>query len=406
MRYASGESSNDVSLILIGKVLLAYYHHASTDHLQFRIAVIDTARYVRRHRVRIVESAAGYIALQFWYRLCTSHSPSKTAPLLADDENLSLSGEAPASPGVDEHLQLKCIVGMSSDDLIHDILVKTIDLRRSIVIYRCTATVHNVSESSPQLGLLAYQLISQMTNSPLTAAGRNDAISDFVRGDHLRALLGIQRQRLEVWRSKVAAEEISPKQYTNPAGVAPPHITQQQFGNHRRTMNELYYLLCRLIVAGITDTQCIGFGESNVRLVGRASPILHEAIDMINKVDLKTSNLLDIYTFSLTEVLLQLSYNYHSTAFFDYILDVIWPRLEASGRGFENSHLPTHIAKRIIALVSNEWHASRRILLSVLAIPEDTPKTDLFDVNRQFDVVLYGYSDQQGKLFVRKVQLP
>lgn len=134
---------------------------------------------------------------------------------------------------------------------------------------------------------------------------------------------------------------------------------------------------------------------------------MNEALCVINTIDFQQSALVDIYAFSLAEVLLQLCYTFPSTEVFNHILDVVWPRMEAGARGYENSHMPTHLAKRIIALIADEWHNSRRVLLAMPAVPEDTPKSVLFDLNHQFDVVVCGCDTTgRGSYFIDKIPLP
>jgi hypothetical protein len=46
----------DAALMLATKVLLAYYHHASTDHFRFRVAVWDTVHFAQANRNTIMSS--------------------------------------------------------------------------------------------------------------------------------------------------------------------------------------------------------------------------------------------------------------------------------------------------------------------------------------------------------------
>ncbi|KIX02131.1 uncharacterized protein Z518_08070 [Rhinocladiella mackenziei CBS 650.93] len=385
-----GDNVHDTSLVLIAKVLLAYYHHSSTDHLQFRLAVWETVRFVRRHRSDIMASSTGYLALQLWYRLCTSHRPSKPPALLIEGEGPSSFGPNLASPGADEDLHLKCILGMSSDDLIYDILIKTLELRARMVVFHCTSSVLSVPERSPELGRLAHRLLNTMMNRPCSLHEENEAASSFARGDHLHELLQIQKRRLEVWRSRVTPRQLPSE---GPAAVVEgesPSLVPHKLGKHRDRMNYLYYLLCRLIFEDTTAIPRSPFDGSSFQEPSETSTpaLIYEALGVIDAIDLQLSNLVDIYTFSLSEVLLQLLYSFSSEMVFNRILDSIWPQIEASGRGFENSHMPTHLAKRIIALMAEEWQDGRRILLAIPAIPEDTPKAVLFDVSSRLDMII------------------
>lgn len=84
---------NEVPALLVAHVLLAYYHHASTDHLQFRRAVRDAVRFVLQNRATIADSADGVESLQMWYRLCTSHRPAKPPALLLEGRGLVPLGQ-------------------------------------------------------------------------------------------------------------------------------------------------------------------------------------------------------------------------------------------------------------------------------------------------------------------------
>ncbi|CAI7610321.1 unnamed protein product [Penicillium palitans] len=49
---------------LVALVLIALYHHASTNHLRFRLAVMDSVRFVLMYRTQIMDSAGGADSLQ------------------------------------------------------------------------------------------------------------------------------------------------------------------------------------------------------------------------------------------------------------------------------------------------------------------------------------------------------
>ncbi|KAI1618111.1 hypothetical protein EDD36DRAFT_22246 [Exophiala viscosa] len=393
---------HDPALVLIGQILLAYYHHASTDHLRFRHAVFDTIQFVRKNYVEIMESSSGEMALQLWYRLYNSHRPSKLPAVPIDGEVSSASGARLASPGADEHLHSMCIVGMSSDDLIHDILFRTMELRRRMVVDRCTSSVLGLPEKSQELGVQAYRLLCGLMNRLPTPLEESEATSSFVRGDHILQLLEIQDQRLEVWMSRVDVEHTTPQKQ---ACLSPPSFDLHELANHRKGMAQLYYLLCRLLIQSTISRLApdgMAFEDPADTLT---SVLLNEALRLVDTIEPALSSLVDIFAFSLSEVLLQLCYAFPSEPVFDYIFDVVWPRMEAYGRGYEHSHLPTHLAKRVIALIAEEWQNARRILLVVPAIPEDSPKAVLLDVTQQIDVVTYGYDTEQRKFFVTKTQL-
>jgi hypothetical protein len=142
--------------------------------------------------------------------------------------------------------------------------------------------------------------------------------------------------------------------------------------------------------------------EPTATLIGT---LLQDLFSLIDGLELSQSNLVDVYTFSLTEVLVQLTSTVQSEAVFNRVLDVIWPRIEAHGRGFENSHIPTHLAKRMVALMADEWLTGRRILLAIPATAEDVPKMALLDPYHQIDLVTYG-SDERGSFFIEKIPLP
>ncbi|KIW67525.1 hypothetical protein PV04_06769 [Phialophora macrospora] len=390
-REEQSQSPQNASLTLIGKVLLAYYHHASTDHLRFRLAVLETASLVRRHRDEIKRSHTGDIALQLWYRLHISHRPSEPVDLVAGNDDFVPKGAALPSAWADEGIYLHCIVGLSSDDLLYDIILKTMELRRRIVVQQCTAAMEKGCGSPPTRTSMTQRLMNGSTQSPDSRPGINEVNPSFVAPCHLLALLDIQERRLEVWKSRVVTEEA--------ASIPSPQLGVQKLTHHRRQMNHLYSLLCRLIFGSATSLQGAVFDQDRNRAM------LCEVVDTIDRLDLTMSNLVDVYGYSLSEVLLQLSYNMPSTTYFNHVLDVVWPQMEVHGRGYENSHLPTHLAKRIIAMMAEEWQRSRRILLVTLAIPENTPKAVLYDIHHYFDVLLYGYDHKQGEFFINKLPL-
>jgi hypothetical protein len=311
--------------------------------------------------------------------------------LVTSSDESGSSGADLHSAWADEDIYLHCIVGLSSDDLLYDIMLKTMELRRRMVIYYCTAAAQKVRESLPTMGFKAQRMMNGLMQRPDSTPGVDEVNPDFVAPCHLLALLDIQERRLEVWKSRIVTEET--------ASITSPNLKAQKLTRHRRHMNHLYYLLCRLIFGSATALQGALFDQ------GLDAAVLRGVVETIDGLDLKVSNLVDVYGYSLSEVLLQLSYNMPSKAYFNHILDVVWPQMEVCGRGYENSHLPTHLAKTIITLMAEEWQRSRRILLVTLELPENTPKTVLYDIHYSFDVLLYGYDHKQGDFFIRKVPL-
>lgn len=398
----------DVSSILTAKVLLAYYQHASTDHLRFRLAVWETVLFVSENQEEIIASPTGTAALQLWHRLCTSHRPSKPPALLLEGEGIGSFSPNMTLPSATDYLYLKCVQGMSSDDLIYDILIRSMEIRSRIIMFCCTADICEVPEDSPELGSLAYRLLAKMTGRPELPAEEAEARSSVARGRHLMELLEVQRRRMLVWKSMVTTKQSPPALSLSeyPEGLA--HQDTNRSSSHRDAMSHLYYALCQVIFASTQAITLSSYDDSSSRahesLDTRTISAVQELFNIVDTLDFAQSNLADIYTFSLTEVLLQLTLCVPSKPVFDHVLDVIWPRMESRGRGYENSHIPTHLAKRLTAMMAEQYLEGRRILLYVPAIAEDTPKTALFDPDWQFDVVLYG-RHQDGHFFIDRIQL-
>lgn len=131
----------------------------------------------------------------------------------------------------------------------------------------------------------------------------------------------------------------------------------ETFPTHRAAMNALYCLLCEII---FETHDLTSYREFRVRhqehLVGG---LAHGMCQIARTLDFTTSNMLDVYTFSLAEALLQLVSLYQSDAIFHCILDTLWPQLEIKGKGLEHSHYPTHLAKRIITQIAAYWAQAR-----------------------------------------------
>ncbi|KAL4875667.1 hypothetical protein BJY04DRAFT_232278 [Aspergillus karnatakaensis] len=329
--------------VLTTLVLLAYYHHASTSHLHFRHAVWATLFYVARNRDSLTSSVEGISALQMWYRLCVSHRLGKPPALLLEGEGESTFGPN-RYPDSFEHVYLGCIMGLSSNDLIYDILIKTIEIRTRIVVFRAVAGQHGISETDRGVSTVAHDLLSRLLRNEETVEADIEAAHISVRGWHLLGLLDVQRQRLGVWKSRLTHE----------------WPTLATFPTHRDTMNALYSYLCELI---------------------------------------------------LTEVLLQFSLIYKSTAAFSYIMDELWPELERKARGYEHSHYPTHLAKRTINLLADYWADGSEVIFVMPAVSEEVAKAKLLDIYEPVDIVVCGFEYKEdaqlvGRWFVEKVALP
>ncbi|KAL1861017.1 hypothetical protein Plec18170_001532 [Paecilomyces lecythidis] len=389
--------------ILAARVFLAYYHHASTNHLNFRLAVCDSIKFVLKNRTNIVNSPGGGDALQLWYRLCMSHRPAKPPALLLEGEGASSFGPN-LLPDATDHLYMNCILGMNVNDLIYDVLIKTMEIRTKMVVYRCVARICDISEVSGEIGNVAYEMLNKLLGRDCLPDESAEARESFVRGSHLRGLLDVQKGRLEVWKYRLSADQLPrncPSGSYISSQTSPNVSTYHVFPTHRDAMNALYCMLCELAFAE-ADGATPGGPEYSTILVDN---LAHRMCEIAGALDFTMSNSWDVYTLSLAEVLLQLVLLWRSDQIFHDILDVLWPQLESRGRGYEHSHYPTHLVKRIITQIAANWEQERVITFVLPAVAEDISKLKLLDINHPIDVVVCG-SEMNGRHFVEKTPLP
>ncbi|GAD93095.1 hypothetical protein PVAR5_1696 [Paecilomyces variotii No. 5] len=394
---------SDASAVLAARVLLAYYHHASTNHLRFRLAVCDSVKFVLQNRTKIVVTPNGADALQLWYRLCMSHRPAKPPALLLEGEGAS-SFAPNLLPDATDHLYMNCILGMNVNDLIYDILIKTMEIRTKMVVYRCVAGTCHISEVSSEISNVAHEMLNRLLRRDCLPDESAEARESFVRGAHLRGLLDVQKGRLEVWKSRLSADQLSmscPSDSHISSQMGLDSSIRHNRPTHRDAMNALYCMLCELVFAEADEATLEGPEHPTVP----ADNLAHRICDIAGALDFTMSNSWDVYTLSLAEVLLQLVLLWRSDQIFHYILDVLWPQLESRGRGYEHSHYPTHLVKRIITQLAAYWEQDRVINFAVPAVAEDTSKLKLLDINHPVDVVVCGY-EKNGRHFVEKIPLP
>ena len=358
-----------------------------------------------------MDSVGGADSLQMWFRLCTSHRPAKPPALLLEGQGASSLGPN-LLPDITERLYLDCILGMSADDLIYDILIKTLEIRTKLVVYRCVADSRQISEMSSEVGSLAYEILNKMLGRRCVPEEYAEAREGFVQSSHLLGLLEVQKERLEVWRSQLNANQLPKGSFAN-LGIQNEMSWRtssspicQSFPNHRDTINALYCLLCETIFeeANGADTVCWPFPVVNERST-RLENLARSMCQIAGIVDFKISNTSDVYTLSLAETMLQIVLLWRSDEIFSYILDVLWPQLEMNGRGYEHSHYPTHLVKRIITQIAAYWEQGRAIFIALPAVPEEIPKFKLLDIHHPVDMVVCGYN-KHGKHFIEKVSLP
>ncbi|KAL3471602.1 hypothetical protein BJX99DRAFT_263102 [Aspergillus californicus] len=376
----------DAPALLAAHILLAYYHHASTNHLKFRTAVWETVHFVQRHKDKIAHSVHGPEVLQMWYRLCISHRLSKPPPLLLEGEGDSTFGPN-RFPDSFEQLYMSCILGMSADDLIYDILIKTMEIRSRLVVFRSVASMNHMSELSSEIGGVAYEILNNMLGRDDANEERIEADEGFVRGEHLLGLLEVQQARLQVWVSMLDENQRPP--------LSPAPLTRPTSPSHRHAMNVLYYLLCQMMFEEAQHNSTQAPNEAS-----RIENLAHTILQTISALDFTTSTTADIYTFSLSEILLQLVLIHRSSTIFHSILDIFWPQLEKKARGYEHSHYPTHLAKRTIGLIADYWAQSKTVTFTLPAVAEDISKLKLLDIYHPVDVVVCGYSmDGRGRVY-------
>ncbi|KAI9041871.1 uncharacterized protein KD926_006416 [Aspergillus affinis] len=398
------QTSLEAPAYLATRVLLAYYHHASSDHLRFRLAVGEAVLFAVLNRSNLLNSASGADVLQMWYRMCTSHRPAKPPALGLEGEGATSSGPR-ILPSATDQLYLHCIIGMSSDDLIYDILIKTLEIRTKLVLFRCAARAYQVSEQSSEIGSLAHKVWNNISGRECEPDEYTEAREEFMQRSHLLGLLDVQEDRLKVWRSRLEPKQlpaISPVSAFSPvdSDSSLSLCPVQTFPTHRDAMNALYSLLCELIFEESRETNST-YPEPTMSMESVASTVCQIA----SGLDFNASITFDVYTFSLTEVLLQLVFSWQSDSTFQYILDFLWPELESKGRGYEHSHYPTHLAKRIIAQLAEYWTLGRTITFAKPAVPEDISKLKLLDINQPVDLGVCGYSRIDGAFFVERLSL-
>ncbi|KAI3012346.1 transcriptional regulator family: Fungal Specific TF [Aspergillus niger] len=397
------ELSDDAPAILTTQILLAYYHHASTNHQRFRSAVWDTVEFVSRNREHIMRSARGVEALQMWHRLCVSHRLSKPPSLLLDGEGRSSFGPN-CFPDATDHLYLTAVLGMSRDDLIYDILIKTMEIRSRLVVFRCVAHHYQIPESSREVGSLAHSFLTEMLGRPFILEELSEARKGFVRGSHLLGLLQVQKERLAVWNSLQHTKQSPVGRYADShRDNMPPR--EWDISTHRDTMNTLYQILCEMM---FEEAHAVYASDdaSEQHFAATVLPQLAQSFcHIVSTLDFAAAGTADVYTFSLAESLLQLVGLWQSDSLFHFILDVTWPNLEQKTRGFEHSHYPTHLVKRIISLVADYWSRGQSVTLVLPAVPEDIAKLTLLDINHPMDVVICGH-DQDNIAWIDKIRLP
>jgi hypothetical protein len=398
--------------LLAAHILLAYYHHASTNHLKFRMAVWDSVRFVLRNREKIIGSIDGADSLQMWYRLCMSHRLAKPPALLLEGEGTSSFGPNRFPDAID-HIYLNCIRGMRVDDLIYDILIKTMEIRTRLIVFRCVASSCHISELSSEIGSVTHEVLNKMLGRYYTLDECAEAREVFVRGSHLLDLLDVQKERLKVWRSRLNEDQLPVNYFSNTCmqrqtgrGASSPSMCQT-FPTHRDAMNALYCMICEMIFeeshGAPTPHRVVPLGREHLTTL--IDNLAHSMCQIVGTLDFTTSNTSDVYTFSLAETLLQLVFLCRSDAIFHYILDVIWPRLEITSRGYEHSHYPTHLVKRIITQISEYWAEDRVVNFALPAVAENVSKLQLLDIHHPIDLVVCGH-DKDGKHFIEKIPLP
>lgn len=402
----------DLPSMVVAKVLLAYYHHASTNHFLFRRAVWDTTLFVLRNKEAILHSVAGTEALQLWSRLCTSHKLAKPPSLLLNGEGPSCFAPNILNHEVMDDLQLTCILGMSSDDLIYDILITMLELRSRMVVFHCVAGACNISTTSRGLSSLVHQMLSELMGRTCLPEELTEADACYVQGHHLLDLFEIQGGRLQVWRTQLSPAKL-------PSGLLPvdlfndgvldqsSHGHKPDFPTQQDKMNAVYYLLCQLMIAEGRDLYTShGYGrQQNIQHRISQDDIAQSICRTVETLDFSVSNVSDVYTFSLVEALIQVVFSIQSEDVFQHILEVVFPRIEAAGRGFEHSHYPTHVAKRIIAYTDQEYKCGRKVVFALLAVPETVTKLALLDIYQPSDLVACGH-DLEGKFFIHRRPLP
>ncbi|KAJ5570142.1 uncharacterized protein N7459_009572 [Penicillium hispanicum] len=407
----SDELKYQAPAILAAYVLIAFYHHASTNHLNFRLAVTESVQFVVQNRTQITDSPSGPDSLQMWFRLCTSHRPAKPPALLLEGQGASSFGPN-LLPDVTEHLYLNCVLGMGENELIYDILIKTLEIRTKLVVFHCVAQSRQISESSSEVGTLAHEVLNKMLGRKCAPEEYTEAQEGFVHTSHLLGLLDVQKERLKVWKARFSVDQLP----TDLHGLsiqhglkcdAPCFFARPDYSTHRDTMNALYCLLCEAAFeqsSGV-GTSCQTFPMANGRQVTAFENIAHTICQIADMLDFTISSTADVYTLSLAEVLLQLVLLGKSDEIFHHILDVVWPQLEMNGKGYEHSHYPTHLVKRIIAQVAVYWKQGRTVTVALPAVPEEIPKFKLLDIDHPVNLVVCGF-DKAGQHFIEKFPLP
>lgn len=403
----------DLPSSLLAKTLLAYYHHASTNHYLFRAAIWDVTNFALQYKDRLLRTETGTQALQIWFRLCTSHRPAKPPTLLLEGEGPSIFAPNIDIAGYTDDLHLFCVMGMNADDFIYDVLIKTLELRARAVVFHCVAGVYNISSESKDLSRLAHLLLYELLGRPFSASEYAEAEAVFVKGSHLSDLFNHQEERLLLWQSRLSITRL-PERFRilkqtsdDPQAEATfGKCPAEAFATHKDAMNAIYYLLCVLMLEEVRTRY--GMRDHQLRVADDAAlsmaDIAATIFSVIRELDLSVSNVSEVYTFSLVEILRQLAFSWQSTDAFHHILDVIWPRIELSGPGYEHSHCPTHLAKRMVTYAADEYEKGREIVYAIPAVTENLAKLRLLDIDSGLTLVVC-WLDARGASFVGQAVL-
>lgn len=416
---ATGTSRcDDFCQILLAKTILAYYHHSATNHFQFREVVWETLRFVRAHHLAILRSSFCIPVLQLWFRLYSSCRMSKPPALFLEGQ-----GEGSFTPNLglsetDDDLKLSCILNNSQHNLIYNVLISTIEIRNRMIVNLCVQNKFGISEFHSNFGSFSHDVLSSAMQRPVNAAESLEANRSTMGEHNLKQLLETQRLRWRVWRSMLKQRDI-PTEIESPRdqSLTTGSITTKNYSlpYHRAMMDYLYGILCELIFEELNllaSTPEFPANDPAISIKGGDVPwnsdsvrLMNVILDLIHNIDYRSSNFQDVYTFSLVEILRQIAFSCRSIKVLNHITSAIWPRIEKNGLGYEHSHLPTHLAKRLITFMAHELVAGRLILYSVIAVSEKLEKVNLLDIDTKIDVVVYGCSDQ-GDYFVHRHKLP
>ncbi|KAH8655437.1 hypothetical protein BX600DRAFT_469647 [Xylariales sp. PMI_506] len=354
-------------------------------------------------------SQSGRDLLQLWSGFRSTHCTWKMPHHALEPEGqVSSSSSSSSSFGVGSSLAVRYSFRPSRTIAIAEILGEIIEARQRLVVSMCTqhtpdqrrhsnagADADTIGEEDPGMQMLAR--LSSRLGFEVSDVDKAEVRRTWYHGESaLLDLMGVCRRRLDDWHADLPFSSLP----VDPFPRKSVTVGQQQdnstlrpllFSSSGAAMDFVYYALGCLL----SDENCLretlltsNQASKPERDVGSPNLWVSVILRTIIGIDLESLEKPRMFPFNLQEILYFLALACNRESDLSFIVDVLFPRLEACARGTDWEWVQFN--GRLVGLIAEQASRGRQVLHMLPRAERFVGPETMFDLKHKFQVLVHG----------------